>query len=117
MAPRSPIQCFDSLKPYSTRAITPECFWVVKSIARFFRRSPSGKQPGDSRKALTAAEKYQYHLKSNASRSEEHTSELQSPMYLVCRLLLEKKKTIQTTPPPPTLSLLAIAHLAMVEFV
>src|SRR5437879_9127896 len=27
-----------------------------------------------------------------ACRSEEHTSELQSPMYLVCRLLLEKKK-------------------------
>src|SRR5438445_4929692 len=31
-------------------------------------------------------------------RSEEHTSELQSRQYLVCRLLLEKKKkTIQTT--------------------
>src|SRR5215210_8506218 len=28
------------------------------------------------------------------ARSEEHTSELQSPMYLVCRLLLEKKKKI-----------------------
>src|SRR5436189_4133817 len=28
----------------------------------------------------------------DAPRSEEHTSELQSPMYLVCRLLLEKKK-------------------------
>src|SRR5437764_5562712 len=28
----------------------------------------------------------------DAARSEEHTSELQSPMYLVCRLLLEKKK-------------------------
>src|SRR5437764_11280554 len=27
------------------------------------------------------------------ARSEEHTSELQSPMYLVCRLLLEKKNT------------------------
>src|SRR5437762_11482721 len=27
-------------------------------------------------------------------RSEEHTSELQSPMYLVCRLLLEKKKNL-----------------------
>src|SRR3970282_2987753 len=26
-------------------------------------------------------------------RSEEHTSELQSPMYLVCRLLLEKNKS------------------------
>src|SRR5258708_22058521 len=29
---------------------------------------------------------------SRASRSEEHTSELQSPDHLVCRLLLEKKK-------------------------
>src|SRR5437879_11623889 len=28
----------------------------------------------------------------SSARSEEHTSELQSPMYLVCRLLLEKKK-------------------------
>src|SRR5437762_11471497 len=28
----------------------------------------------------------------DSERSEEHTSELQSPMYLVCRLLLEKKK-------------------------
>src|SRR3712207_7773649 len=28
-----------------------------------------------------------------AGRSEEHTSELQSRQYLVCRLLLEKKKT------------------------
>src|SRR5438876_7372826 len=27
------------------------------------------------------------------SRSEEHTSELQSPVHLVCRLLLEKKKS------------------------
>src|SRR3712207_8220386 len=30
-------------------------------------------------------------------RSEEHTSELQSRQYLVCRLLLEKKNTHQTT--------------------
>src|SRR5438876_1850520 len=29
---------------------------------------------------------------SSRSRSEEHTSELQSPVHLVCRLLLEKKK-------------------------
>src|SRR5256885_9173334 len=29
-------------------------------------------------------------------RSEEHTSELQSPCNLVCRLLLEKKKTCRT---------------------
>src|SRR5437763_6495127 len=33
-------------------------------------------------------------------RSEEHTSELQSPMYLVCRLLLEKKKENNRTTTP-----------------
>src|SRR5258707_2870654 len=32
-------------------------------------------------------------LPCDRSRSEEHTSELQSRQYLVCRLLLEKKKT------------------------
>src|SRR5690348_17557103 len=31
-------------------------------------------------------------LRQKAIRSEEHTSELQSPVHLVCRLLLEKKK-------------------------
>src|SRR5438876_7828070 len=31
------------------------------------------------------------------TRSEEHTSELQSPVHLVCRLLLEKKKQYNTT--------------------
>src|SRR5207249_6726205 len=34
-------------------------------------------------------------LRACDSRSEEHTSELQSRFALVCRLLLEKKKTIQ----------------------
>src|SRR5256885_10808708 len=33
-------------------------------------------------------------------RSEEHTSELQSPCNLVCRLLLEKKKPINSNPRP-----------------
>src|SRR5437762_14378819 len=33
-----------------------------------------------------------YHFHVDILRSEEHMSELQSPMYLVCRLLLEKKK-------------------------
>src|SRR2546422_4721357 len=40
------------------------------------------------------AKKYQPYLETLASRrSEEHTSELQSRLHLVCRLLLEKKKT------------------------
>src|SRR6266581_5554720 len=37
------------------------------------------------------------HSTSCLPRSEEHTSELQSPVHLVCRLLLEKKKKIQLT--------------------
>src|SRR5260363_379465 len=41
-------------------------------------------------------------------RSEEHTSELQSPDHLVCRLLLEKKKQ----PIPGTTTLLNIIHRA-----
>src|SRR5256885_12753679 len=36
-------------------------------------------------------------LRDDQSRSEEHTSELQSPCNLVCRLLLEKKKIIYST--------------------
>src|SRR5947209_7685872 len=36
-------------------------------------------------------------IQSRPSRSEEHTSELQSRQYLVCRLLLEKKKQIKNT--------------------
>src|SRR3989442_9873076 len=36
------------------------------------------------------------------NRSEEHTSELQSRPHLVCRLLLEKKKTTTPAPEAPT---------------
>src|SRR3712207_7614268 len=39
-------------------------------------------------------------------RSEEHTSELQSRQYLVCRLLLEKKKTYISRTSQPTLYLI-----------
>src|SRR5438094_6244694 len=38
----------------------------------------------------------------HAARSEEHTSELQSPYDLVCRLLLEKKKKEEKTAPITT---------------
>src|SRR5947208_10549750 len=43
------------------------------------------------------------HIQHGMWRSEEHTSELQSPDHLVCRLLLEKKKNQQLTlPEKPT---------------
>src|SRR2546429_3760669 len=43
----------------------------------------------------------------SSPRSEEHTSELQSRLHLVCRLLLEKKKYF--VPPPTELALLLIS--------
>src|SRR2546425_8563483 len=46
-------------------------------------------------------------------RSEEHTSELQSLAYLVCRLLLEKKKRKQTNDAPRSSGLLA--HVCRAE--
>src|SRR3712207_7870192 len=39
-------------------------------------------------------------VKTSTGRSEEHTSELQSRQYLVCRLLLEKKKPSRRPPVP-----------------
>src|SRR2546422_4822543 len=41
--------------------------------------------------------KRQFHDQRGHGRSEEHTSELQSRLHLVCRLLLEKKKNKEQT--------------------
>src|SRR5690348_18072415 len=42
-----------------------------------------------------------HRLAARRGRSEEHTSELQSPVHLVCRLLLEKKKKASSNPDAP----------------
>src|SRR3712207_8478812 len=55
---------------------------TLRSIAQFSERLKS---------------QYVPQLQKKADRSEEHTSELQSRQYLVCRLLLEKKKTYFST--------------------
>src|SRR5687767_15311753 len=47
----------------------------------------------DDRPAVVAVQALRDRLFRAQARSEEHTSELQSLAYLVCRLLLEKKKT------------------------
>src|SRR6476660_10372094 len=54
-----------------------------------FRSGDARGQPGDGAENRGSAKH---------CRSEEHTSELQSPDHLVCRLLLEKKKNQKTTP-------------------
>src|SRR3712207_7550789 len=47
----------------------------------------------ESRDIVTLQERYGHFVGGEWVRSEEHTSELQSRQYLVCRLLLEKKNT------------------------
>src|SRR5256884_1464833 len=56
--------------------------------------------PGLSRTTLRACSA---RVTTLASRSEEHTSELQSRLHLVCRLLLEKKKQTRCRPFSPPL--------------
>src|SRR5256885_7464076 len=81
-----------TLFPYTT------LFRSVRFIARLLAHlvsDPSILSPDRSKYCRGAAR--------SAGRSEEHTSELQSPCNLVCRLLLEKKMTMHT-PPSPSLS-------------
>src|SRR5437879_8769493 len=104
-----PTNCF------STTGKTPAFESVVFFTAQVTLRALGGMRPTTSRsKSSTISGRRRFHHCSAdvtfcplfnvsasgrspygfafASRSEEHTSELQSPMYLVCRLLLEKKK-------------------------
>src|SRR5437899_4819775 len=68
------------------------------------RRVPATLKPAEISRIITAVvhdlglEANTHHLEAAADRSEEHTSELQSLRHLVCRLLLEKKKSNPATP-------------------
>src|SRR2546426_5644114 len=70
---------------------------VVQPLVDGGRRVSRDRRPADresvSASALESGGRVALHPgKRRAVRSEEHTSELQSPCNLVCRLLLEKKK-------------------------
>src|SRR3712207_8311312 len=74
-----------TLFPYTTlfRSTVPgSCRASAKFITRWKARSRGGSSSISGKC-------------SGGARSEEHTSELQSRQYLVCRLLLEKKKHIR----------------------
>src|SRR5256884_2668967 len=63
----------------------------LKASSRTYRRNAADYRSGHIMQALSILDTYE-RLR---SRSEEHTSELQSRLHLVCRLLLEKKKNQQ----------------------
>src|SRR2546429_1441539 len=57
------------------------------------RAQPRARHPG----AAGLERSFRARYERSSPRSEEHTSELQSRLHLVCRLLLEKKKNISRT--------------------
>src|SRR3712207_8972585 len=75
-----------TLFPYTT------LFRSVKVRSRTSRCASSAPAPARSPSASRRSRESARTAPSSAGRSEEHTSELQSRQYLVCRLLLEKKK-------------------------
>src|SRR5260370_31057082 len=77
-----------TLFPYTTlfRSLAPACGGMHDAPPQDSHGYDGGKSGPNSRRAERAR---------CARRSEEHTSELQSHLNLVCRLLLEKKKKKQ----------------------
>src|ERR1039458_4172292 len=62
----------DSLKPYSDLGNEAGTFLGCEIDSTFLPSVPIGNTPGECRKALTAAEKYQHHLKGNACWPASH---------------------------------------------
>src|SRR5258707_4632368 len=94
-----------TLFPYTT------LFRSVSGELLCYRRADSFRRTGDdchSPRQVRHCSKFSFGLlvltDKRRTRSEEHTSELQSRQYLVCRLLLGKKKT------PPHHSMIASDH-------
>src|SRR3712207_7166799 len=70
------------------RLVQPE---LSKTLERIAEKGAEGFYKGETAELLARE------MKAGGGRSEEHTSELQSRQYLVCRLLLEKKTKSQAS--------------------
>src|SRR3712207_8556734 len=87
--PRSPLLPYT---PLSRSASAPSATAAPSALDRSSRLGSAGCSP-PTRPSSSARAAAMYSVwKAPATRSEEHTSELQSRQYLVCRLLLEKYK-------------------------
>src|SRR5260370_10987789 len=90
-----------TLFPYTTlfRSMTPERWKQIDQLLEAALECEATQQANLIAKASESDEQLRGELESllaSHSRSEEHTSELQSHLNLVCRLLLEKKKNKKT---------------------
>src|SRR2546422_6910955 len=86
-----------TLFPYTTLFRSAERGGVRSPVSRGAPRARTGRaQPAGALELRLSSDPPRYGKRRLASRpshrSEEHTSELQSRLHLVCRLLLEKKK-------------------------
>src|SRR3712207_7998657 len=79
---------------------SPVCAKVLKRKVRIVLECEEMEKPLLCPTHTLLSSSVNKHHISLSARSEEHTSELQSRQYLVCRLLLEKKKT--TSPKSPS---------------
>src|SRR3712207_7147021 len=79
-----------SLRPVANSSTSPPAERPSVAVSR--TTSPSCDAPAGANPNSTLAPARRSSSASAPPRSEEHTSELQSRQYLVCRLLLEKKK-------------------------
>src|SRR5687767_15775600 len=92
-----------TLFPYTT---------LFRSRPQVLHRLCAGRAGGRRHVGLFGAGARVDHRADDIRRSEEHTSELQSLAYLVCRLLLEKKKNkLKAKPPHKTRPPLAAINL------
>src|SRR5258708_24936717 len=83
-------RCFFFFNDTATTEIYTLSLHDALPISRPRQAMPNTGNAGDSTSRSPTCG--QWLTKNGAPRSEEHTSELQSPDHLVCRLLLEKKK-------------------------
>src|SRR2546422_3070136 len=81
------------VRDHAHRVGTAVIVWA-KNVAATPRRAGESERKGDERESVSGLVAVATLLK---DRSEEHTSELQSRLHLVCRLLLEKKKKNKNT--------------------
>src|SRR3712207_7558879 len=84
-----------TLFPYTTLFRSPSSPAIQRATFGPVHSPPSG--GGSRRRSLSVSSRSGFRMVGLVPlrRSEEHTSELQSRQYLVCRLLLEKKKKLQ----------------------